>query len=562
MSEKKSDSEKLQRDLRLCETLFAEERKNRAHWEPIMQLVMPELLESADLKDTHDRKKQRICGHAQTDILKLAAAHSSFITPMAQKWFQYAPWYEQEIDQEQWAEEKSWYSKSTEVAHSELHKSNFYTELHATVLDRVACGTGLMLAEGDLDTPFSFIHVPVGTFALAENAAHEINTVVRKLKMTPAQLVDQFGAEAVGELVMGDFEDEGKRYSSTSAHDIYHLVEPNPESVKASRLLQAEDMPWRSVYIDVTRKAYLKQGGYYEFPYFATRFNRYGSSPYGRSPLAGVLDDIKDLIALKYFNFLNAQKKTIPPILISAEIEGEVDARAGGKTIVSRADAELGLPREWATAGDIRDALQQIAELEHKIDQATYIDIIQAVTQTTKQMTATEVNALESERVLTFSPSFMQYVTDFRPMNDRIFCILVRQGKINIEDAPDGVAQHFISPDGAVRHTRILPPNVSYIGRMAQTIQQTQQTGLNYTLNELVTMYKETGSAEWILPLNVENIVRWKLDAAAVPWRCTNTPDKVKKIREEMQAQQEAQMQAQLAEQTSAAQRNMAQARG
>lgn len=556
-----TDREQIGRDLRLCETLFSAERSNRSHWQEVMRLVMPELIDSADLQETHSKKeRKRVCSHAQTNVLKLAAAHSAYITPMAQKWFQYAPWYEQELDEREWAEESSWYNKCTEIVHGELHKSNFYTEKNATDIDRCCAGSGLMLAEGDEQRPLSFVHVPIGTFAWAENAGHEIDTVVRKIKMTPAQLVDEFGEKEVGELILEDYRDEGKRYSPTAAREVYHLVEPRLEGLKAYDLLSGGEMPWRSVYIDVKGKTYLRRGGYYEFPYFATRFNRFGISPYGRSPLAGVLDDIKDWLALKHLMFLNAQKKTIPPILVTATIEGEVDPRAGGVTIVGASDAQMGMPREWATAGDIRDGLQQIADIEQKIDQATYVDVIQTITQTSKQMTATEVNALQSEQLLTFSPSFMQYVSDFRAMNVRIFCILARQKKINLADAPEGVVNRFLSPNGDKELEQVLPPDVSYIGKMAQTIQAAQQTSLKNMLQELVVLAKETGDPSWLDPINKERTARWLLNASSVPYRCTHTPDEVKKEQQRREAIQQAQLQAQVAEQQSVAERNMAQA--
>lgn len=559
MSAEQTEQQQLQKDLRLCETLFTGAQLNRAHWEKIARLVMPEILEGADLETQgHRDKKERICGHAQMDVLKLASALATFITPMGQKWFQYAPWYDEDIDNEQWADESSWYSKATEIAHAELNKSNFYTELYATNIDLCLTGTGLLLGEGDTDIPLTFTHVPAGTFGIAESNNHEVNAVVRKMKMTPAQLVQEFGEEAVSDDTGKQYEDEGSRYNTSNAHTVYHLVEPNRDGVTASSNLEAEKRPWRSVYIDVNTKRYLRRGGYYEFPYFAPRFNRYGATPYGRAPLAGVIDDIRDLISLKYFNFINAQKKTMPPVLVSAEIEGEVDMRAGGQTIVSMSDAQAGLPREWATAGDIRDALQQIADYQNNIDNATYVNIIQAVTAQAKQMTATEVNAIEAEKVLTFSPSFMQYVTDYRPMNDRTFCILVRQGKMPMDDAPDSIKKEFPAMENEMLRERILPPNISYIGKMAQTIQQVQQQGLNATISELVTLAKETNDPEWLMPLNIENIVRWKLDASSVPWRCTYTPDKVKAKRQEMQTAQEQAQAAALAEQQSVAQRNMA----
>lgn len=551
----------VEKDLRLCESLFSTAARDREHWEKIVRLVMPERLESADLDaEGHRDKKERICGHAQIDVLKLASAHGTYITPIGQKWFQYAPWYDQDIDESEWVKEESWYSKNTEITHAELQKSNFYTEIYSVNLDRSLPGTGLMLAEGDIDTPLTFTHIPAGTFALAENSAHEVCTVVRKLKMTAAQMVTAFGIEALSENSRKDLEDETRRYSALAAHTVYHLVEPNPRGLLASGGLRAEERAFRSVYIDVTDRHYLFIGGYYEFPYFATRFNRYGNSPYGRSPLAGVIDDIRDLISLKYFNFINAQKKTMPPVLISAEIEGNVDLRAGGKTIVSYADVQAGLPREWGLAGDIRDSLEQIEEKKKAIDDATFVSIIQAVTQAGKSMTATEVNSIESEKILTFSPSFMQYVTDFRPMMDRIFCILVRQGKISLDDAPESVKASFEVQGKLGGVERVLPPNISYIGMMAQTIKQVQQNGLNQVLNELITLARETENPEWIYPINEETTARWKMSTAAIPYRCINSPEKVEAKRRAREEQARAIQEAQLAQQQSIASRNFAQA--
>ena len=45
------------------------------------------------------------------------------------------------------------------------------------------------------------------------------------------------------------------------------------------------------------------------------------------------------------------QTKAYPRLFLLAEQYGEVDLRAGGRTVISPEAAELGLPREWGTQG-------------------------------------------------------------------------------------------------------------------------------------------------------------------------------------------------------------------
>lgn len=123
-------NENCERDIKLCEALFSEAEQNKEKWHEIVSLVMPEINNKASLKDREDDDdiRRRVCGHAQTDIFKLAAAHGSLITPMGQKWFQFEPWYYDQVDEADWQSEQSWYGKISEICLNELAKSNFYTE--------------------------------------------------------------------------------------------------------------------------------------------------------------------------------------------------------------------------------------------------------------------------------------------------------------------------------------------------------------------------------------------------------------------------------------------------
>ena len=551
------EKEATSRDLELCKVLLNAGKVARGSWEEIANLVVPEIISAADLKATPDVDKSRVCGYARHDVFQLTSAHVNYITPMGQRWFQYAPWTKANDDNEEWASKDSWFSRVTEIAQEAIERSNFYTEELSCFLDRVTTGTGLLFCDPTEDGELYFAHVPAGTYGLAENNFHEVDTVCRMMKMSPAQILQEFDGVNLPDDIRKEFEDVNSRYKVNRL--IYHLVEPRPNAVQASNTLNAIDMPWRSVYIDVNSQKVLSESGYYEFPFVATRFVRCGSQVFGRSALAGVVQDIKDLMDLKHFLRVSAEQKVYPPMLISADLVGQVDLRAGGKTIIDRQDASLNLPKPLLPANDIREALQHIEELKGNIDDATFVSVMKTVSNVDRAMTATEVNARQSESIMTFTQSFTQHVADFKPMMARIFAILWRAGKFPKAGAPRDLVEYFTDENQVIRE-KVSAPNLLYVGRMAQALNYSQQSSLNNTVSELVQLTQATQNDEFLLPIDITSMVRWKLNSAGVPQKCLRENDDVKRILQMRQKQQEAAMNAQLAEQESAAARNMAQA--
>ena len=554
MKEKLTADRQTKRDMRLCESLLREATIDRGRWESIVEMTFPELLNAADLKENEAvRNRPPICPRARQGILKLASAHMTFITPMGDRWFQFESWENQSEADEGWMDQFDWFMQTTEIAQKELERSNFYTELIGTYIDRSVTGTGLLLIESMEEKGFNFTHIPAGTYGLAENNLHEVDTVVRKFMLTPAQIIEDFGEEACSEQILADYKDTEKRYSTRRL--IYHLVEPviGRES--------DDEMPYRSVYIDVDSGHLLLQSGYWEFPFIATRFIRYGSKVYGDSALAGLEKVMLDLSKIQEALKITAERKALPSVLISAELAEEVDFSAGGKTIISQSDAAMGVPREWASAGDQREMIEYAGTLMEQIDDATFVSILQTISSVDRQMTAREVSARESEKVMTFTQSFTQFGADFKPAMNRIFAMLYRMGKLNMDTMPNSLKEVFVDIEtGNTELLRVLPPKVSYIGRMAQSLQYAQHAGLSNTLMELVELYQMTENNEFLMPLDPSRVARYKLNAAGVPHMCMVSPARVRKMKREMQEAAAQQQQAALAEQQSAAQRNMAQA--
>ncbi len=98
-----------------------------------------------------------------------------------------------------------------------------------------------------------------------------------------------------------------------------------------------------------------------------------------------------------------------------------------------------------------------------------------------QQMTASEIYARENERVMLFSPSFTLFASDFRPLMERVFALLFRQGRF--PQPPATVLQ----PD---RHGEpgIELPQVVYQGRVAQVMRRLQSEGITRTLQRLQGM--------------------------------------------------------------------------
>ena len=76
-----------------CEALLLSAKSDRTNWEEAVRMTCPELLKVADLQKPGSRgDEEPLCSHARQGVLSLASAHVSYITPMGERWFQYAPW--------------------------------------------------------------------------------------------------------------------------------------------------------------------------------------------------------------------------------------------------------------------------------------------------------------------------------------------------------------------------------------------------------------------------------------------------------------------------------------
>lgn len=545
----------------VCESLLMSARQDRSYWDKLVRITFPELIDVADLQkpETTD-EEEPLCSHARLAALTLASAHVSYITPMGERWFQYTPLGGLDsVSAGEYDSADSWFARATQVVQETVERSNFYNEAYAVYIDRIVTGTGAMLCETHKESArLIFSHIPAGTFGIAENELHEVDTLCRVWKATPAQLVGQFGEEAVSDTVRQAYESDRERY--TKEIKVYQLVEPRRGKVSGSAgESDGTKMPYRNVYLEAAGGHVIFEGGYAEFPFVVTRFVRYGTTPYGHSALGSVYQEMLDLRKLKSIMMVSAERRAIPSLLVTAEMAGEVDLRAGGQTIVSALDGRADIPRELAPANDARDAMMLMQEQQKEIDDALFKTSLQGITETDKTMSAREVSARMAEKAMTITQSFTQFSVDFYPMQQRIFACVFRLGLMPREGMPRYIVQPVMKGEKVVGE-RVLAPQVKYCGRMAQILQNAQVTSLNNTISELVELYQATQMPDWLLPLNIPRIVQFKLNGQMFPQQCVKTPDEVESEKRQMQQQQAAQQQVAMAQQAAQANKDNAQA--
>ena len=165
-----------------------------------------------------------------------------------------------------------------------------------------------------------------------------------------------------------------------------------------------------------------------EFPYLVTRFLKWETARTGWLPAGWFFRHPAGAVPEPYSGHAGRGSR-LPRILELASQIGEVDLRAGGRTVITPEAASLHLPREWATQGRYDIGMDRLAQKQEAIKRAYYLPMLELWSGHHGSMTATEVMARENERVLMFSPSFTLFVSDLYSTMARIFSLPVPHGQ-------------------------------------------------------------------------------------------------------------------------------------
>jgi hypothetical protein len=466
----------------------------------------------------------------------LISAHMSYITPLNEDWLSYAaPRNLRDND-----EVVSYFKKCSEIAMEEIARSNFYSVMQSVYEDRSIPGTACLLLKKGEENELNFRYVPLGTYCFAENDDGLANVMFREFELTLTQAVDEFGEDKLGEKLRGFWgQVSAKPALANQRHKFLQCTRP-----RKNRKLGAEDQlnkPFADVYVCMTDKHVLREGGFDEFPFMVSRYKKWGNHLWGCSPAYSALPNVTAANYIRQILKTLGEVAAQPRILELAGSKRQIDLRAGGRTKVTLQEAQLGFPRELGSQGRY-DIGMALLELDHEsIEQFFHVPLFRMFASIEKQMTATEIAAREREKLLMFAPSFTQFVTDMTPIMLRIFAMLVRAGKF--PDPPQALIQQTSAGEAVIPN-----PQVVYQSRIALAIKALHGEGFDRVMGRALQFaeFRPELFDNW----NLDQIFRDLSRNEGMPeaWlMLEKLRDEMRQSRAEAQAEQAAAMQAEQA---------------
>lgn len=460
-----------------------------------------------------------------------AAGCMSWMTPSETTWFAYdAPRQFAEND-----EIKSWYSTCTDIAREILATTNFYSEIHECYFDDSAFSTCALHIEEGGKSGIHFEQLRVGTYSILEDDEGDVDTVFRDLPLTIRTAAMKFGEENLHVDHQKSLSENGKDCDATI--NFIHVVMPRPDAERDLGKLDASNMPYASIYIDEQHKKIVKESGCYEMPIAVHRHSKSMDSPWGWGPADRSMPDIRQLNYMQGLLDTEVERHVSPPVRAPASFEGNIDLRSGGVTFFKDSASK---PEFWESRGNTRIGENRTQFRIDQINKAYHVDLFQALAGVPagKEMTATEVNMRQRDRLTLFSPTFARKNKEMNtPVTRRLFGILLRAGAF--PQAPDSLTS--VTEEGMIY---IPDPQITYTSRLALQIKAIHNDAYMRSMQESAFLFE-------MFPDAIDN---YKPDAIARSiYRNNGTPEDGLRSEQERDQlrQQRAEAQAQAEEEAS-----------
>jgi len=355
--------------------------------------------------------------------LKIMAAgfHSNLTNPST-KWFNLRT---RNMDIMQDKEVQLWFKEVEDIIFGALSSSNFDTTMQEFYLNAGCFGTGIILTLEDVEDKIRFTEIPIKQIALEEDSKGRVNRVYRTFPLTAQQAFDLWGKDA-GEAVTQTY-----KKKPNDKLDFLHYVGPRDERDPGKE--DSANMPYKSLWIEKSKKHLIGEGGYLSNPYAVGRFYKSTEDVFGYSPSMDILPDTKLANAMVKTLLRSAMKQADPPLI--APRRGFIAPLNGNPSAINYRDDKT--PNDAVTqfpvGSNAQLTLEVIQETRLNIEKSYFVPLFQAISQVTKQMTIPEVQRRISENMVLLGPvvgRFTQEMLD--PIIHRVLNILFESGEIPI----------------------------------------------------------------------------------------------------------------------------------
>lgn len=466
-----------------------------------------------------------------------AAGLVTHIVPAGERWLRLEPKGKKNASQEYAA----WLDECSERLMTVFYDSNFYETIHEDFLDGLDFGTSCMLIDEDPEAVANFVNVPVGTFAIAENARGQVDTVGREWKWSARQAEQKWGKDALGENLKKALNSSNASDKAREFHFV-HFVEPRKDVTYRGGPVAGNQRPIRSVYLCVEDKNIIEEGGYYSMPYCVSRLLRSNNEVYGRGPGVQTLPRIKLLNAMVRDYLVAVEKLVNPPWLMGEDSACRMDNRANSQNYWDTSNP-AGKPEQVQLKNNVQWCKEMIDEERQGVRRAFYNEMFQLLTnldERKREKTAYEVQQMVAEKLILFSPMFGRITREkLNPTVARVMDMMVRASYPSWQNGVDGLLP--IPPPEAMQGAGY---NIVYVSKIALAIKAAD----NQAFATMMTLVEQMAAID----PTVVNLFKWKDGARRVAHNVGLTAALIRTDREadKLTAQQQEAMQKQQAAQT------------
>ena len=289
---------------------------------------------------------------------------------------------------------------------------------------------------------FQAASMPIGRYVVGENAAGRVDTLYRRLEMTPHQMVqeDEWSLSQSVQDALSEADASSRRWEPRK---VLHAI--RPRRGRDPRQNDQLNMPWESVYIDVDNHHLMHEGGYPWFPVLCFRWEkliRHNPFGFGRGHLA--LPETKTLQLIDH-DMLRALSHSVEPsgwlLGASRETINNMSLMPG---VMNPLAANGGFV-PYNAGQNYEAASLQIEERRQRVLRAYFIDQLQFLPPIDKAqpepLGTTRLRARAMMRIM--GPFLMRYLAEFfNPFIDVTFALNLRAGEFPMP--PDSVIDHAV----------------------------------------------------------------------------------------------------------------------
>lgn len=378
-----------------------------SHWQDVAEYVAPRQNYFQSTRTQGERVNQKIFD--STAIIannRFAASMSSLMTPANQIWHKLILAKRQEASQEI----KEYLDTLNELLFSFRYRamSNFGTTTNEVYLDLGAFGNGVMFTGYDIGKGPVYTSCGLEGMYWLTDEFRRINLVHRRYKITSRQMLEQFGEDALPEMVLKDLKKNGMK-----EWEIIHAVYPNQEREEGRS--DFKGMAWRSYYVlraSNENKKILSEGGYRTMPYSIARYSVASQETYGRSVAMECFPDIKTVNQMGKTNLRAGHNAVEPPLIASEDLNIGLKMYPGAINYGGIDSMGNDVVKPLLTGANLPIALELENQRRQSINNSFLVNLFQILVEG-PQMTATEVMQRAQEKGVLLGPVYSRMQAEF-----------------------------------------------------------------------------------------------------------------------------------------------------